>query len=119
MRRLEDRELVVSRPGSTLAGEREYLFKHILTRDERHAEPVAQPDQPLDLVRGLRKGDGRRAPAVDREPVALVAQQCLRRRERALRAQLGGKCAGEFGHGREHSDGGRAAPVVVRTGSDL
>ncbi len=33
MRRLEDRELVVSRPGSTLAGEREYLFKHILTRD--------------------------------------------------------------------------------------
>jgi class 3 adenylate cyclase len=33
MRRLEDRELVQSRPGSTVAGEREYLFKHILTRD--------------------------------------------------------------------------------------
>ncbi len=33
MRRLEDRELVSSRAGSTLAGEREYLFKHILTRD--------------------------------------------------------------------------------------
>ena len=33
LRRLEDRELVLSRSGSTLAGEREYLFKHILTRD--------------------------------------------------------------------------------------
>jgi class 3 adenylate cyclase/tetratricopeptide (TPR) repeat protein len=33
LERLLDRELVLSRPGSTLAGEREYLFKHILTRD--------------------------------------------------------------------------------------
>jgi class 3 adenylate cyclase/tetratricopeptide (TPR) repeat protein len=32
-RRLEDRELVLSRPGSTLAGQPEFLFKHILTRD--------------------------------------------------------------------------------------
>jgi hypothetical protein len=33
LQRLEDRELVLSRSGSTIAGEREYLFKHILTRD--------------------------------------------------------------------------------------
>jgi class 3 adenylate cyclase/tetratricopeptide (TPR) repeat protein len=33
LRRLEDRELVLSRPGSTLAGQREYIFKHVLTRD--------------------------------------------------------------------------------------
>ncbi len=31
--RLEARELILSRPGSTMAGQREYLFKHILTRD--------------------------------------------------------------------------------------
>ena len=33
LRRLHDRELVLSRPGSTLAGQREYIFKHVLTRD--------------------------------------------------------------------------------------
>ncbi|TMK37784.1 MAG: hypothetical protein E6G58_00815 [Actinobacteria bacterium] len=33
LRRLEDRELVLSRPGSTLAGQHEYIFKHVLTRD--------------------------------------------------------------------------------------
>src|SRR3954453_19517585 len=33
LRRLEDRELVLSRPGSSLAGEPEYIFKHVLTRD--------------------------------------------------------------------------------------
>jgi class 3 adenylate cyclase len=32
-RRLESREMVLSRSGSTLAGQPEYLFKHILTRD--------------------------------------------------------------------------------------
>jgi tetratricopeptide (TPR) repeat protein len=32
-RRLETREMVLSRSGSTLAGQPEYLFKHILTRD--------------------------------------------------------------------------------------
>jgi class 3 adenylate cyclase len=32
-RRLEERELVSSRPGSTLSGQREYIFKHVLTRD--------------------------------------------------------------------------------------
>jgi class 3 adenylate cyclase len=31
--RLEDRGLVLTRPGSSMAGEREYLFKHVLTRD--------------------------------------------------------------------------------------
>jgi len=31
--RLEDRELVVSQLGSRIAGEREFLFKHVLTRD--------------------------------------------------------------------------------------
>ncbi len=33
LRRLEDRELVLSRPGSSLAGQPEYSFKHVLTRD--------------------------------------------------------------------------------------
>jgi len=33
LRRLEDRELVLSRPGSALAGQTEYIFKHVLTRD--------------------------------------------------------------------------------------
>ncbi len=33
LRRLEDRELVLSRPGSSLAGQPEYIFKHVLTRD--------------------------------------------------------------------------------------
>jgi class 3 adenylate cyclase len=33
LRRLEERELVLSRMSSTLAGEAEYLFKHVLTRD--------------------------------------------------------------------------------------
>jgi class 3 adenylate cyclase/tetratricopeptide (TPR) repeat protein len=31
--RLEDRELVLSRLGSSIAGEREFIFKHVLTRD--------------------------------------------------------------------------------------
>jgi class 3 adenylate cyclase/tetratricopeptide (TPR) repeat protein len=31
--RLEDRGLVVARLGSTMAGDREYMFRHILTRD--------------------------------------------------------------------------------------
>ncbi len=31
--RLEDRELVLARLGSSMAGDREYTFKHILTRD--------------------------------------------------------------------------------------
>jgi class 3 adenylate cyclase/tetratricopeptide (TPR) repeat protein len=33
LRRLEDRELVVSRLSSSIAGEPEYIFKHVLTRD--------------------------------------------------------------------------------------
>jgi class 3 adenylate cyclase len=31
--RLQDRELILSRLGSTLAGQQEFIFKHILTRD--------------------------------------------------------------------------------------
>jgi class 3 adenylate cyclase/tetratricopeptide (TPR) repeat protein len=31
--RLQDRELVASRPGSTMAGQSEHMFRHILTRD--------------------------------------------------------------------------------------
>src|SRR5207248_11139206 len=31
--RLEDRELVLARMGSAMAGEREFIFKHVLTRD--------------------------------------------------------------------------------------
>ena len=35
--RLEDRELVLSQVGSRVAGEREFLFKHVLTRDVAYA----------------------------------------------------------------------------------
>ena len=33
LKRLEERELVAARVGSTIGGEREYAFKHVLTRD--------------------------------------------------------------------------------------
>ena len=33
LRTLEDRDLIVSRLGSSVAGDREYIFKHVLTRD--------------------------------------------------------------------------------------
>jgi len=37
LERLEGRELVRERPASTLAGDREYIFKHALTRDVAYA----------------------------------------------------------------------------------
>ncbi|MGE5226548.1 MAG: ATP-binding protein [Planctomycetaceae bacterium] len=45
MRRLEDRELVFSRPGSSLAGEPELIFKHILTRDVAY-ESIPRRERP-------------------------------------------------------------------------
>jgi class 3 adenylate cyclase/tetratricopeptide (TPR) repeat protein len=45
LRRLEDRELVLSRPGSSLAGQPEYIFKHVLTRDVAY-ESLPRRDRP-------------------------------------------------------------------------
>jgi class 3 adenylate cyclase/tetratricopeptide (TPR) repeat protein len=45
LRRLEDRELVLSRPGSSLAGQPEYIFKHVLTRDVVY-ESLPRKDRP-------------------------------------------------------------------------
>jgi class 3 adenylate cyclase/tetratricopeptide (TPR) repeat protein len=45
LRRLEDRELVTSRLGSSLAGEPELLFKHILTRDVAY-ESIPRRERP-------------------------------------------------------------------------
>jgi class 3 adenylate cyclase/tetratricopeptide (TPR) repeat protein len=45
LRRLEDRELVLSRPGSSLAGQPEYIFKHVLTRDVAY-ESLPRKDRP-------------------------------------------------------------------------
>jgi class 3 adenylate cyclase/tetratricopeptide (TPR) repeat protein len=44
-RRLEDRELVLSRPGSSLAGQPEYIFKHVLTRDVAY-ESLPRKERP-------------------------------------------------------------------------
>ncbi len=45
LRRLEDRELVLSRPGSSLAGQPEYIFKHVLTRDVAY-ESLPRKERP-------------------------------------------------------------------------
>jgi len=44
--RLEDRELVLSQLGSRIAGEREFLFKHVLTRDVAYGT-LARRDRAL------------------------------------------------------------------------
>ena len=45
LRRLEDRELVLSPPGSSLAGQPEYIFKHVLTRDVAY-ESLPRKERP-------------------------------------------------------------------------
>ncbi|MDP9185212.1 MAG: AAA family ATPase, partial [Actinomycetota bacterium] len=45
LRRLEDRELVLSRPGSSLAGQPEFIFKHVLTRDVAY-ESLPRKERP-------------------------------------------------------------------------
>jgi class 3 adenylate cyclase/tetratricopeptide (TPR) repeat protein len=46
LRRLEERDLILSRLGSALAGEPEYIFKHVLTRDVAY-ESLPRRDRPL------------------------------------------------------------------------
>ena len=63
LRRLEDRELVLSRPGSTLSGQREYSFKHVLTRDVAY-ESIPRRDRVqahTDVARWLERTSGERA----------------------------------------------------------
>ncbi len=45
LRRLEERDLILSRLGSTLAGEPEFIFKHVLTRDVAY-ESMPRRDRP-------------------------------------------------------------------------
>ena len=63
LRRMEDRELVLSRPGSALAGQREYVFKHILTRDVAY-ESLPRRDRAdahTSAARWLERTSGERA----------------------------------------------------------
>ena len=63
LRRMEDRELVSSRPGSVLAGQREYMFKHILTRDVAY-ESLPRRDRAdahTSAARWLERTSGERA----------------------------------------------------------
>jgi class 3 adenylate cyclase/tetratricopeptide (TPR) repeat protein len=63
LRRLEDRELVLSRPGSTISGQREYTFKHVLTRDVAY-ESIPRRDRVdahADVARWLERTAGDRA----------------------------------------------------------
>jgi class 3 adenylate cyclase/tetratricopeptide (TPR) repeat protein len=65
MRRLEERELVSRRVGSAFAGQPEYIFKHILTRDVAYdsiprrdrGSPHAQVARWLERTAGERAGE--------------------------------------------------------------
>ena len=72
LRRLEDRDLVVSRFRSTLAGEHEYQFAHILTRDVAYESIPRTERVPahLSIARWLESESGER---ID-EIAELVAQ---------------------------------------------
>jgi class 3 adenylate cyclase/tetratricopeptide (TPR) repeat protein len=63
LRRLEDRELVLSRPGSTLSGQREYSFKHVLTRDVAYESLPRRDrvDAHQDVARWLERTSKERA----------------------------------------------------------
>lgn len=72
LHRLEERDLVISRIASTLAGEREYLFTHILTRDVAY-ESIPRTERVsahLAIARWLETESGER---ID-EIAELVAQ---------------------------------------------
>jgi class 3 adenylate cyclase/tetratricopeptide (TPR) repeat protein len=63
LRRLEDRELILSRPGSSLAGQPEFIFKHILTRDVAY-ESLPRTERPrahTTVGRWLERTAGDRA----------------------------------------------------------
>jgi hypothetical protein len=63
LRRLEERELVLSRPGSTISGQREYSFKHVLTRDVAYESLPRRErvDAHSDVARWLERTSGERA----------------------------------------------------------
>jgi class 3 adenylate cyclase/tetratricopeptide (TPR) repeat protein len=75
LRRLEDRELVLSRPGSTLSGQREYSFKHVLTRDVAYESLPRRDrvDAHADVARWLERTAGERAA----EFAEVLAYHCL------------------------------------------
>jgi tetratricopeptide (TPR) repeat protein len=65
LRLLESRELVLSRAGSTLAGQPEYLFKHVLTRDVAYESLPRRERAPahrvvaswIERIAGERRGE--------------------------------------------------------------
>ena len=62
--RLEDRELVLSQLGSRIAGEREFLFKHVLTRDVAYGT-LARRDRArahADVAAWIESAAGERQP---------------------------------------------------------
>jgi class 3 adenylate cyclase/tetratricopeptide (TPR) repeat protein len=62
LRRLEDRELVSPRVGSAFAGQPEYIFKHILTRDVAY-ESIPRRDRAVahaETARWLERSAGER-----------------------------------------------------------
>ena len=62
--RLEDRELVLSQVGSRIAGEREFLFKHVLTRDVAYGT-LARRDRArahADVASWIESAAGERQP---------------------------------------------------------
>ena len=63
LRRLEDRELVFSRAGSTLSGQPELLFKHVLTRDVAYESLPRRDRAPAHraVARWLERTAGERA----------------------------------------------------------
>jgi len=63
LRRLEDREFVRSKTGSSLAGQSEFVFNHILTRDVAYESlPLKErPDAHTSVARWLERTAGDRA----------------------------------------------------------
>ena len=84
--RLEDRELVLSQLGSRIAGEREFLFKHVLTRDVAYGT-LARRDRArahADVAAWIESAAGERQPRV-RGPARPPSRSRLRRRARGPR----------------------------------
>jgi class 3 adenylate cyclase/tetratricopeptide (TPR) repeat protein len=91
LRHLEDRDLILSRLGSALAGEPEYIFKHVLTRDVAY-ESLPRRERPpahAEVATWLEETAGDRR----EEFVELLAYHFTE----AVRGIDGGEAAGDDG----------------------
>ena len=81
--RLEDRELVLSQLGSRIAGEREFLFKHVLTRDVAYGTLRAgdRARAHADVAAWIESAAGRAAARV-RRPARTPSRARVRRSRR-------------------------------------